>query len=78
MTVTIDICVEMTQKTCIARHVFDFYFIVTFCKYMLTLTLTLCKYALRTHAASLGECDLFAALLTDPRAQEVKKLYSDL
>ena len=29
---------KMTQKTCVARHVCDFYFIVTFCDLTLTLT----------------------------------------
>ena len=73
----------MTQKTCVALHVCDFYFTVTICD--LTLTLTFRKYALRTcsilcgHLSStLGEFDLFAALLTDPIAQSVKALYYDL
>ena len=37
---SISVC-KMTQKTCVARHVCDFYFIVTFCG--LTLALTFCK-----------------------------------
>ena len=48
----------MTQKTCVARHVCDFYFIPTFCD--LTLTLTFCKHALRTYAVFL--VDIYPAL----------------
>ena len=72
----------MTQKTCVARHVCDFYFIVTFCD----LTLTFCKYALRTYAVSFVDIsaalwvsvNLLAARVTDPRAQKVKTHYCDL
>ena len=75
----------MTQKACVARHVCDFYFIVTFCDLALTLTLLSMPFV-GTYAASfvdiypgtLGECDLFAARLTDPRAQKVKTLHCDL
>ena len=78
MTVTIDICVKITQKTCVARHVCEFCFVVTFCD--LILTLTFCKYAFRTYAVSFVDIsavlwvtvDLSAARLTDPRAQKVK------
>ena len=74
----------MTQKRWVARHVCDFYFVVTFCD--LTLTLTFCKYALGTYAVSLVyisaelrvSVDLLAARLTDPRAQKVKTHHCDL
>ena len=74
----------MNQKTCVARHVCGFYFVVTFCD--LTLTLTFRKYGLGTHAVSFVDIsaalwvsvDLFAARLTDPRAQKVKTLHCDL
>ena len=70
----------MTQKTCVARHVCDFYFVVTFCD--LTLILTFCKYALRTYAVSFVaisavlwvSVDLSAARLTDSIAQKVRHI----
>ena len=68
----------MTQKTCVARHVCDSYFVVTLCD--MILTLTFCKYALRTYAVSFVDIsavlwvsvDFLAARLTDPSAQMVK------
>ena len=58
------------------------YFIVTFCD--LTLTLTFCKYTLRTYAVSFPDIypalwvSLTSARLTDPRAQKVITLHCDL
>ena len=43
----------MTQKTCVARHVCDFHFIVTFCDLTLTLTfLTLVSVGRLVHSMS--------------------------
>ena len=75
---------KMTQKTCVAWYLHDFYFVVTFCD--LTLTLTLCNYALRPYAVSFVDIsavlwvsvDLLSARLTDPRAQKLKTHYCDL
>ena len=50
----------MTQKRCVARHVCDFYFIVTFCD----LTLTFCKYALCAYVVSFEE--IYPALWVIP------------
>ena len=74
---------KMIQKTCVAQHVCDFYFIVTSCDLTFTLTFSSIPFILMRilhgHLPStLGECELFAARLTDPGPQNVKTLHSDL
>ena len=85
MTVTIDICAQNDPENMCCMACFDFYFVVTFCD--LTLPLTFCKYALRTNPVSFVDIsaaqhwvsvELFAARLTDPRAQKTKTLHCDL
>ena len=66
---------KMTQKTCVARHVSDFSFLVTFCDPTLTfsgMTFLLMHYNSQTFTSTLCEFELFAARLTDPTVQNVK------
>ena len=66
----------MTEKTCVAWYVCDFYLMVIVCD--LTLILAF-KNGLRTHAVHLPalEFEFFEANITKPRAQNVKILHSD-
>ena len=68
----------------VARHVCNLYFIVIFCDLTLTLIFlsmpfVFMQYPLWTSLPStLGECNLFAARVTDPRAQKAKTFHCDL
>ena len=81
-TITIDICVQNGPENMCHAAVCDFYFIVTFCDLALTsafliISFILMQYPLWTSPSILGECDVFAVRLTNPRAQKVKALYCD-
>ena len=65
----------MAQKTCVARHVCDFYFLVTFCDLTLPfsgMTFILTQSHSQICTSTLCEFELFATRLTDPTAQNVK------
>ena len=69
---------NMTQKTCVARHVCDFYFLVTFCDLTLTLSgmiFVIMHYNSQIFTNTLCEFELFATRLTDPTVQNVKFFY---
>ena len=71
----------MTQKTCVAQHVCDLYFTLTFCDLalaFLSIAIVPTRYPSQTFARTLSGFEPFAALLTDPRAQNVKTLHFDL
>ena len=66
---------KMTQKTYVARHACDLYFLVSFCDLILTfsgMTFVLTHYHSQTFTSTLCEFELFAARLTDPRVKNVK------
>ena len=70
----------MAQKTCVARHVCDFYFLATFCDLTLALTFSGMTFVLRQYHSQiltsfLCYFELFAAHLTDPIAQNVKTVF---
>ena len=68
----------MTQKTYVARHACDLYFLVSFCDLILTfsgLTFVLTHYHYQTFTSTLCDFELFAARLTDPRVQNVKVFF---
>ena len=68
----------MTQKTCVARHVCDFYLLVNFCDLMLTfsgMTFVLTHYHSQTFTSALCEFELIAFRLTDPTVQNVKAVF---
>ena len=71
---------KMAQKTCVARHVCDFYFLVTFGDLPWTwtfsgMTFVLTQYLSQTFTSTLCEFELFAAHLTDHTAQNVKAVF---
>ena len=69
---------KMTQKTYVARHACDLYFLVSFCDLILTfsgLTFVLTHYHYQTFTSTLCDFELFAARLTDPRVQNVKVFF---
>ena len=71
----------MTKKTRVARHVCDFYFLVTFCDLTLTFSgmiFILTQYISQTFTSTLCEFELFAARLTDPTLQNVKTVFLSL
>ena len=71
----------MTQKTRVARHLCDFYILVTFCDLTLTflgMTFVLTQYLSQTFTSTLCEFELFAARLTDPTPQNVKTVFLGL
>ena len=69
----------MTQETCVARHVCDFYFLVTFCDLTLTfsgMTFVLTHYHYQTFTTgALCEFELIASRLTDHTVQNVKTVF---
>ena len=68
----------MTQKTCVARHVCDFHFLVTFCDLTLTfsgMTFVLTHYHSQTFTSALCEFELIASRLIDPTVQNVKTVF---
>ena len=70
---------KMTQKTYVARHACDLYFVVSLCDLILTfsgMTFVLTHYHSQTFTSTLCEFELFAARLTDPRVQNVKVFFS--
>ena len=69
----------MTQKTCVARHVCDFYFLVTFCDLTLTLSgmiFVIMHYNSQIFTNTLSEFELFATRLTDRTVQNVKFFFT--
>ena len=73
----------MTQKTCVIRHVCDFYFLMnfydlTFILTFLGMTFVLTQHPSQTFTSMLYEFELFAVHLADPTAQNVKTLFSTL
>ena len=67
-----------TQKMCVARHVYDFYFLVTSCDLTLTfscMTFVLTHYHSQTFSSALCEFELIASRLTDPTVQNVKTVF---
>ena len=69
---------KMTQKTYVARHACDLYFLVSFCDLILTfsgMTFVLTHYHSQTFTSTLCEFELFAARLTDHRVQNVKVFF---
>ena len=73
MTVNIDIYMQNDPENMRRTVCFDFYFLVTICDMTLTLTflsmaLVLAQYHSEKFTKTLGEFELFAACLTDPRA----------
>ena len=69
---------KMTQKTCVARHICDFYFLATFFDLILTfsgMTFALSQYHSHTFSSTLCEFELFATHLTNHTAQNVKTMF---
>ena len=68
----------MTQKTCVARHICDFYFLVTFCDLTLTfsgMTFVLTHYHSQTFTSALCEFEHIVSCLTDLTVQNVKTAF---
>ena len=69
---------KMTQKTCVARHVCDIYFLATPCDMTLTLpgmNFVLTQYPSQTFTRFLCGFELFAAHLTGPTAQNAVTVF---
>ena len=71
----------MTQKTRVARHVCDIYFLATPRDLTLTfpgINFVLTQYPSQTFTSFLREFELFAAYLTDPTAQNAITVFFPL